>query len=293
MKFAITLVGQSQVSHSLALLEVAEAIFYSMKNIGIDIIFDDRTFHPDRRHILFCAHLIPLNAVKLIPQSAIIFNYEQLSSDSKLLTSHYWELLRKHEVWDYSILNIQVLKRANIRRVYHIPFGFVEELIRIPKLPMSTDILFYGSMNNRREKILSGLINKGIKVKYLFNTYSKERDIEIAKSKYVLNLHFYDSQVFEFARCGYLLINGRPVISESGRDPFEKKFSNAIEFSGYETLVEHCLELLDNDNNISRLQNTSMSIMRSMPQQSFLPIYVKKLSRPILTRNHYLEYIAS
>lgn len=290
MKFAITLVGQSQISHSLALLEVAEAIFYSMKSIGIDVVFDERTFHPDRRHILFCAHLIPASAIKLIPKSAIIFNYEQLSSNSKLLTNHYWEILRQHEVWDYSILNIQILKRANVRRIHHVPFGFVQELNRIPALPTSTDILFYGSMNNRREKILSELVNKGVKVKYLFNTYSKARDVEIAKSKYVLNLHFYDSQLFEFARCGYLLTNGRAIVSESGRDSFEKEFSNAMEFSSYEKLVERCLFLLSDDDSIFRLQSTSLNIMRSRPQQLYLPTYIRKLSRAISTLNLHKEH---
>ena len=51
---------------------------------------------------------------------------------------------------------------------------------------------------------LNNLTKKNIKIKCLFGVYGKERDDWISKSKLVLNMHMYDSKIFEIIRVFYL-----------------------------------------------------------------------------------------
>ena len=54
----------------------------------------------------------------------------------------------------------------------------------------------------------------GINVKALFGVYGRERDKLIARSKIVLNMHHYSSQIFEIVRVFYLLTNRKAVVAE-------------------------------------------------------------------------------
>ena len=64
---------------------------------------------------------------------------------------------------------------------YHVPIGYVPELTCInPVSPQDIDVLFYGSMNARREKIVEELKQSGLTVITLFSIYEKERDTVIA-----------------------------------------------------------------------------------------------------------------
>ena len=50
----------------------------------------------------------------------------------------------------------------------------------------------------------------------VYGVYGAERDALIARSKIVLNVHFYGAKVLEVVRLSHLLSNGAFVISEDG-----------------------------------------------------------------------------
>ena len=56
---------------------------------------------------------------------------------------------------------------------------------------------YYGWTVSDEDVLYHKLIEKNIKVKCLFGVYGKDRDDWIAKSKLVLNMHMYDSKIFE------------------------------------------------------------------------------------------------
>ncbi|HEX4767556.1 MAG TPA: glycosyltransferase, partial [Lichenihabitans sp.] len=61
----------------------------------------------------------------------------------------------------------------------------------------------------------------------------------------VLNLHFYDSAIFEVVRVSYLLANGICVLSESDEgDPDVAPFRDGLVICAYADLVERCAALV-------------------------------------------------
>jgi hypothetical protein len=114
-------------------------------------------------------------------------------------------------VWDHTLRNIEKWKAMNrLHAPSHVPLGYVPELSRIKaSQAQDIDVLFYGSLNERRTAILNALKNAGLKVHTVFGVYGEQRDESIARCKVVLNIHFYETRVFEFVRIAYLLANSK------------------------------------------------------------------------------------
>jgi hypothetical protein len=88
---------------------------------------------------------------------------------------------------------------------------------RIPRaVEQDIDVLFYGSIDRARRDVLDALDGAGLRVQRLFGVYGAERDAYIARSKVVLNLHFYKKGVFEIFRVSHLLENRKCVVTEAG-----------------------------------------------------------------------------
>jgi hypothetical protein len=96
-------------------------------------------------------------------------------------------------------------------------------------------------MGPYRQNILDQLKAKGIEVLILDGDYSLNRDVQIGKSKLLLNIH-YDTtyKVFETIRCEPWLSSGFPVISETSLDDDPR----AINVS-YTNLVDKVCEVLE------------------------------------------------
>jgi hypothetical protein len=74
------------------------------------------------------------------------------------------------------------------------------------------------------------------------------RDAWIARSKIVLNVHYWEAKIFEIARVSYLLANRRVVVSERGADStLERGLESGVAFADYDGLVDRCVELLGDE----------------------------------------------
>jgi acetyltransferase-like isoleucine patch superfamily enzyme/SAM-dependent methyltransferase len=184
-----------------------------------------------------------------LPKDSILYNLEQISPDSPWLTRNLLEQFKAFEVWDYSLTNIHNLQGLGVHHVKHVPIGYAPILSKIPqcsRAQQDIDVLFYGSLNERRDRILHQLQDRGIKVATLFGVYGPERDKVIARAKIVLNIHFYEAKVFEIVRVSYLLANQKFVISEqSPNDPDTDFLDQGLVFVPYEELVETCVKWLE------------------------------------------------
>ena len=175
------------------------------------------------------------------------------------------------EVWDYSIRNIEKLKEMRVNRAKHFKIGFQRELVRLDKLKKKdVDVLFYGSINERRKNILEKLIAKGLMVKTLFGVYGKERDGWIERSKLVLNHHFYNSRGFEIVRVFYLLTNSVAVVSEVNESiSIDTMYRQGIYAVNYDDLVAGCVELIEHDPVRQRIQVEALNSISKYPQKLF------------------------
>ena len=242
-RFSIVVVRPPGYAHSAAFQEVAEALFFALRGLGQDVSMAGAP-EAGRRPIVLGSNLLSHHPVEL-PANAILYNLEQIDPRSSWLTPSLLDLFRTHEVWDYSPANALRHVEMGLPSPRVVPIGWVPELTRIaPAATEDIDVLFYGSLNERRAAVLQALRDRGLHVHAVFGVYGPERDRLIARSKVVLNVHFYEAKVFEMVRVSYLLANRRCVVSERGADPLEEKeFEGGVAFEGYGGLAERCVRL--------------------------------------------------
>ena len=168
----------------------------------------------------------------------MIINLEQVTGFDVRSRPIYLSLLNCLAVWDYSVRNIEELRRlTRSPYVRHFAIGDTPTTTRHIEWPaQTTDVLFYGSLNGRRQAVLAALVKAGLNVKHLFSVYGDERDRAIADAKVVLNMHFYEDSIHEIVRTSYLLANSKAVVSSrrprTGIDEDIKRAMVAVPYWG-------------------------------------------------------------
>jgi len=199
--------------HALALLEAAEYVVEKAVGAGYEAKLSKNRILPTGLNVVFGAHINP-KETSAFPANTVIFNTEQLPEKSAWINSEYNKILERSFVWDYSPVNLAIIPHD---RKQLVCFYYTENLNRIiPARPPEYDLIFYGSINDRRKKILGNLSKVGgLKLLTVFGLYGPERDALLVNARAMLNLHYYDAQIFQQIRAFYALTNGIPVISEN------------------------------------------------------------------------------
>lgn len=271
MKFNVFVVSPPGYIHSAAFAEVAETVHYGLAALGHDSVLTSGLV-PElgRRPVIFGANLLAQLKLKP-PPGAILYNLEQVQQGSAWLTPALLDLFRHYPVWDYSRRNVAQLVAMGVPTPALVPIGWAPQLSRIAPMAEDIDVLFYGSMNPRRQSVLEALEAQGVKVKVLFGLYGAERDAYVARSRLVLNIHYYEAKVFEVVRVSYLLANGRAVVSETGSSPEEEAvFAPGVAFATYEQLVPTCLRLVADGVARARLGAAGRALMQRRGIEDFL-----------------------
>lgn len=234
----------------MALLEMSETLCYGLQQYTQNVTVAINDIGTDGAiNIVLGAHLLSPLAVAALPAGTIIYNSEQMDPASTWVASATMEAIMSSGLvlWDYSECNIRFIQsRWPMVTVRYVPIGYVAQLSRIAPAPeQDIDVLFYGSMNERRQRIIDGLRLRGLQVKTLFGVYGADRDALIGRAKVVLNMHYYGAQIFEAVRVSYLLTNSKAVVSEIGPDeiiepPF---YRDAVAGCHFEDLVDRCIRL--------------------------------------------------
>lgn len=217
MSYTIYIISPSNYPHNAAFQEVAEGLKEGFAELGyvVPIVYDVEDIRGTA--VVFGANLLPSYPDMAIPPDSIIFNLEQVHTAWFVMA--YVDLLHKHRVWDYSAENVKWMLEQGID-AKHCAIGYEPCLTRIAPAEEDIDVLFYGSIFGRRLPILDAVEASGLNVKCLFGVYGAERDLWIARSKIVLNLHAYEGAPLEVVRLSYLWANRRFVISEETSDSF-------------------------------------------------------------------------
>jgi len=269
-RYAIVVVEPPGYVHSGAFREVAESLVFGLRALGAQAVPAARPI-PGHRSIVLGSNLLPSHPLPLA-EDAILYNLEQIEPGSVWLTPPLLELFRRHPVWDYSARNAARYPGLGLPAPRVVPIGFVPELARIPRAAQEDiDVLFYGSVNDRRRRVLEELEARGLRVEKVFGVYGEARDRLIARSKVVLNLHYYEAKVFEVVRVSYLLGNRRCVVSERGaaRDE-EREFEQAVAFAGYGELADTCLRLCADEEARARLAEAGEKVMAGRDERRYL-----------------------
>lgn len=267
MKYIATIFSPPDYIHSLAFKEIAETVCFGLRELGHECKYglDTGAFQSEGRHIIFGANMLPNYPAVKVPDDAIIYNLEQVTRDSIWTSYLTSDLLKNHVVWDYSLRNIAAFQKG-----VHVPIGYVPQLTRIEPDEENIDVLFYGCINERRAKILNELRARGVRVEAVYGIFGQHRDALIARSKIVLNMHYYEAQIFEAVRVSYLLANRKAVVSEDGDPDGQKGFENGVLFIPYEKLVDACLSLLESRAVRRTYEVTGFHCMEKRPEAKFL-----------------------
>lgn len=268
MDYCIWIVSPAGYPHSRCFEEVALSLQASFRELGHDvpIVGDDSVLNYSGKPIIIGAHLFPKMWTPSFGEW-VIYNLEQITSET---SNDYLSLLKKSGVWDYSQSNIGILLQSGIKAKW-CGIGYMPELTRIQPQEEDIDVLFIGSMNERRRKVIQALLRQKVKVVSPFNCYGEERDKLIARSKIILNMHFYDSKVFEIVRCSYMFANKKCVVSEYGDDKeLEGPFYPAAYFTDYDNLTAACLYLLEHDDERERQAKHGFEVFSKMSQVEML-----------------------
>jgi hypothetical protein len=243
-RYRVVIIVPAGYKHSLCFSEVAFLLRNSLADNGFDCDIKVNELSTDRTNIILGSHLLAfgdyLSSFKYIP-----YQLEQLSAVEGVFSDNMKNILsRGIAVWDYSLENIEFLKLQGIA-AWHLPVGFHQSLEQVPHdREKDIDVLFYGSLGERRQAILNKLESSGhARVKTLFGAYGKERDEFIGRSKILLNIHYYSAKIFEAVRVSYLLNNRCCVVSEeSSVYPYK---GVDIPMVSYGDLAGKCLEIID------------------------------------------------
>ena len=270
-KINVCLIKPDNYIHSYAFLELGELIYFSLKELGFDASLVFNLIEPNAKNILIGCHLLDPVNIKQIPKSTIILNTEQIYNDTTEWNKNIFAWVSNFEVWDYSLRNIDRLNSIGVNNTKLLKIGFQPELARlIQSTNKDVDVLFYGSVNERRLAILQKLEKEGLIVKTLFGIYGKERDKWIERSKLVLNHHFYNSEIFETVRVFYLLTNSIAVVGEANDSTsIDSMYKRAISAAKYDDLVARCVELTKNDNLRHQIQLQALDVISQYPQKIF------------------------
>ena len=271
MRYNVCVIQPPGYVHSLAFLELAELITISLGELGYSARLQFNVLDPVDTNILIGCHLLEAGFLPHIPPATIILNTEQVADDLSHWHQNIYECSKRFPMWDYSSRNIEKIKALGAPAPKLLRLGFQKELARIDKLSVSDiDVLFYGSVNERRLKALNEIEARGLNVTSVFGVYGAERDALIARSKVVLNLHMYKSEIFEIVRVFYLLTNGIAVVGEVNSNTFiEPRFAEGIAAVTYEHLADECERLVKDAPARTALARRGLEAITRFPQRAF------------------------
>lgn len=271
MRFHICLVQPPGYVHSEALTELAELLYHGLADLGHQPSFARQSMAPDARNILLGCHLASPGLVAQLPPGTIAINSEQIADPAVPVRGQVFEWAKAATLWDYSPANLAVLAAAGLPARL-LPIGWHPALRRIPVAPeQDIDVLFYGSINERRRVLLEAVRDAGMRVAHGFGVYGAARDAMVARAKLVLNLHFFESQILEIVRVSYLMNNAKAVVAEINPDSIaDPEFTPGLCGVPRDGIVAACRRLVDDQAARRDLEARALATLQRRPQAALL-----------------------
>ena len=211
------------------------------------------------------------------PANSIIFNLEQMTTRSPWHNDQYVEHLRRFTVWEYSRRNARYFRKSlGMTNVAEVRLGYVPEMTRLDRdFPQDIDVLFYGAVNERRQKILEAISRTKLRLGVLQGEYGMNRDYAIARSRLVLNVHYYIPATLEVPRLGYLWANYKPVVSELRKETeLDPGLEESCRFCSYDELLPMVMEMALSDSARKEQSEKAFAAFSGLRQEDFLEAVV-------------------
>ncbi|MBQ4132906.1 MAG: hypothetical protein IJD04_04125 [Desulfovibrionaceae bacterium] len=229
--------------------DVRRPLYHALRKLGHKAELLHQCVYKNSQNIIFGLHDRPDISLDTLPEDVIIYNLEQVTLRSRALRPQYLEAMRRFRVWDYSLRNIERLQKDyGVRNIVHVPLGYMPQMTVInPDYPKDIDVLLYGCPNPRRKAVIDELRRRGRNALLACDVFGAVRDGLIARSRLVLNVHFYLPGILEIVRISYLLANRIPVVSELNPDTeIPAGYEEACVYCPYAQLADVVTAALDN-----------------------------------------------
>ena len=150
-----------------------------------------------------------------LPSRYIAWQVEQV--ESRHWTPRYARLLQRATyTWHFSQQSL-LEKPTPPETSCVVPLPYAANKTCTKTCTRNGKILFYGGLNDRRNKLLQALRGRyGANMIVQHSVWGKERDQAIQDADVIVNLHFYPRASLEMARINEVLRNGRKVVTECG-----------------------------------------------------------------------------
>jgi glycosyltransferase involved in cell wall biosynthesis len=266
----VALIRGKEDGHFEGLRDIAQCVSDGFSALGYSSGVVENQLSDNKLNFIIGWHLLG-ERVKSLPTNSIIYNLEQLNNSSNDILADILVYLSNHlDIWDYNNKNIDFLLKKGIKRIPRMMrVGTSRSMHRIAKAEsQDIDVLFYGSLNERRKKVLDKLTEMGLNVIKLWDVYGEKRDSYIARSKVVLNMHFYETNIFEIVRVSYLMANSKAVVAEcSDTTEIDAALLGGIKAVKYDNLAQACYELVHNENARARLEENAKKTIDAFRQE--------------------------
>lgn len=264
MRYTIVIVRPTGYRFSDCFKEVSETLMYGLHSLGYDAQILENSIQRKSRHIFIGCHM--LTPDMNLPSDSILYNFEQVSCGD---IGHLESLAKKYTLWDYARPNVSEWATKGIE-AKHVPMGYVSEMTRIPQKTEDIDVLFYGSMNERRRDVIDKLRSAGLHVIVCVNScYGETLNRVMARAKVILNVHYFASQIFEITRVGYALANKKAVVSEESADDYPQ-LKNGLHIVPYDSIVEACKLLIECHELRNTIANNGFRLFSQMKESAIL-----------------------
>ncbi|WP_349744259.1 hypothetical protein [Roseateles cavernae] len=212
----ICLIHPPGYAHGDALLDPAIYFQFQFQRFGAEVSMERNQLRHGAVNLVFGAHL-GFDIRLCQAYSCIFVNLEQLGREGARLPAAYLQLLRNSAVIDYDPANPPQCSDypddIPITSFQYAPYMAQDDVAPLEQRPI--DLLFFGSMNERRAGLLKRIEACGRRVMVApFPLYGAERDALIREAKAVVNVPFYESARFEQVRAFLCQSLGTPVLSE-------------------------------------------------------------------------------
>ena len=171
------------------------------------------------------------------PVKYIIINGENISSKyydpNDEIGRYYIYLQKKHITFQYSPYTAEHVEKFGIKCGAIVDFEFMNRDNIYSTCDQPIDILFYGFPNEERERVETLLKNKypDKNIHFAFTVYGNDLLELLVKSKYVLNIPYFENSALEIHRINQALACGCKVIStRSSCEYLNKKYESKISF---------------------------------------------------------------
>jgi hypothetical protein len=251
---------------------ISEAVYnFFIKHLTIEKVelINCNTNHVFSKEDVYLT-FIPFNKlnINITPEKYIVYNFEQFTTD-KLWSDSYINFLKKAiYVIDYSIKNVCKMNDYNINSFFlpYMPSG-VNKYNDLSNTKKDIDILFIGNLNNKRRSWLKELTNEKYSVKIITNLFFEKSIEYFARSKIVLNVHYYGGDsILEVTRIIPALENNCVILTEESHDEYYNLiYNDIVKISNLENLKDSIINILSNYNLI---QQDSINKFNQIPKET-------------------------